>query len=288
MRTGHHVLAAGLLACVALLAITVGCGNGANNTSQSELGFMNMVKQDMKEAGSFRLLGSMDMSMKMSGMGSDIPISMSIPMEEEIEQDGGSLKMKALVGVSGSMGDTLLGGGEDEPMEMYLIGDKLYYKSEGKWYYSDYGMALNPMSSNSQLITPDSILQMLEFADSVAVVDETDSTIKYHVVVGDAYFDEALRQAREIMPSFPFEQYEAMMKSMRYELDVTVDKDSGHLTRLRIGMQGDEIEFMEGMKMSMDVDGAFDFTDYGKDFDIQLPEEAESAEYVDLNELNRL
>lgn len=288
MKRCHYVSAIALLAFVVLQIVAAGCGNGADNTGQSDLGFMNMVKQDMKEAGSFRLSGSMDMSMKMSGMGSDFPVNMSIPMEEEIEQDGESLKMKALVGVSGSMGDSLLGGGEDQFMEMYLIEDRLYYKNDGKWYYSDYGLALNPMSSNSQLVTPDSILQMLEFADSVVVVDETDSSIKYHVVVGEAYFDEALRQAMEIMPDFPFEEYESLMRSIRYELDVTVDKGSGHLTRLQISMQGDDIEFMEGMRLSMDVDGDFVFSDYGEDFNIELPEEASGAEYLDLSELNRL
>jgi hypothetical protein len=139
---------------------------------------------------------------------------------------------------------------------------------------------------NNQLITPQSILQMMEYADSVVIVEETDSQVRYHLVLGDKYYQQALEEFKKIMPNYPVDQYESLIKGMKYELEVTVDKASEQVVHLQVVMVGDNLEFMQDVKMSMRVKGEFDFSDYGEDFNIQLPDEAANAEYIDTSASN--
>ncbi len=241
----------------------------------------------MEDSTSFRIVGNMDMTMTMPGTGTDAPVEMSVPMEEEIEQDGDSFKMKAVVGVTGNNAEDGASADEESFMTMYLLDDQLYYQSLGKWYRSDFSTPLTAMGGgNNQLITPDSILQMMETADNVEVVDETGSEITYHFTLGDRYYQDAMEQFKTIMPDYPVEQYEDLIRSMNYELEVTVDKDTEQVSRLNVEMEGNDLEFMEGFKMSMKVSGVFNFSDYGKDFNIELPDEALDAEYVDTSSVN--
>ena len=249
------------------------------------MGIFTQATQTIKNVNSFRIVGNMDMSIGMSGAGSDLPLEMSIPMEEEIEQSDGSFQMKAVVGISGGLGNAGLAGGDGDDgdggnITMYLIDDRLYYETQGKWYYSQYSTPLTAMGGgNNQLVTPKSIIQMMENADSVEIVEETDSQVRYHLVLGDKYYQNALDEFSKIMPDYPVEQYQGLIEGMKYELEVTVDRASEQVVHLQVIMTGDNLEYMQGIKMSMRVKGEFDFSDYGKDFAIQLPEEARNAEY---------
>lgn len=268
------VLAAALLVTAVLLAPS-GCG-------QNTVDFFSASRQNMESSNSFRITGNMEMVISMSEDGSNAPLELNIPMEEEIEQDGGAFNMKALVGVGGSMED-----GENL-MTMYLLdGQQLYYQSLGKWYRSDFATPLTAMGGgNNQLITPDSILRMLDSADEIEVVRETEDDITYHFTLGDIYYQEALEQFKEIMPDYPLEQYENLVRAMEYELELTVDKNTEQVSRLNVDMVGNDLEFTEGYKMSMKMSGFFEFSGYGEDFDIELPEEARDAEYIDTSRVS--
>jgi hypothetical protein len=279
--------AVALLMLITGMSLTMGCGQKTVATRQGGMGLFTQATQTIKNINSFRITGNMDMSISMSGMGADLPVDMSVPMEEEIEQGDGYFKMKAVVGISSNFGDSGLNGSGSGDITMYLIDDRLYYESQGKWYYSQYSTPLTAMGGgNNQLITPQSILQMMEYADSVVIVEETDSQVRYHLVLGDKYYQQALDEFKKIMPNYPVDQYESLIKGMKYELEVTVDKASEQAVHLQVVMVGDNLEYMQDIKMSMRVKGEFDFSDYGEDFNIQLPAEAANAQYVDTSAAN--
>ncbi len=273
------------------MSLAAGCDNKAVCQPRSEAWpSSRRLRRTIKNVNSFRIVGNMDMSIGMSGAGSDLPLEMSIPVEEEIEQSDGSFQMKAVVGISGGLGNAGLAGGDGGDggnITMYLIDDRLYYETQGKWYYSQYSTPLTAMGGgNNQLVTPQSIIQMMENADSVEIVEETDSQVRYHLVLGDKYYQNALDEFSKIMPDYPVEQYKGLIEGMKYELEVSVDRASEQVVHLQVIMTGDNLEYGQGIKMSMRVKGEFDFSDYGKDFAIQLPEEARNGEYLDTSSYN--
>lgn len=274
------MLAAAVLAAMSLLLAAPGCNDAT-------VDFFSVAQRNLDESTSFRVVGNMDISISMNGTGSDMPVEMSVPMEEEIEQDGDSFKMKATVGVSGTFNDDGASRDEETYTTMYLLDNQLYYQAMDKWYRSDFSTPLTAMGGgNSQLLTPDSILQMLETADNVEVAGESDSEITYRFTLGDKYYQDAMDQFKKMMPDYPVEQYEDLIKAMVYELEVTVDKGTERVSRLVVDMKGDDLEFLQGYEMSMKVNGVFEFSGYGEDFDIELPDEARDAEYVDTSSVN--
>lgn len=290
MKGKVWTLAVATLMLLTAMSLMVGCNNKVAFNQEADMGIFTQATQTIKNVNSFRIVGNMDMSIGMSGAGSDLPLEMSIPVEEEIEQSDGSFQMKAVVGISGGLGNAGLAGGDGGDggnITMYLIDDRLYYETQGKWYYSQYSTPLTAMGGgNNQLVTPQSIIQMMENADSVEIVEETDSQVRYHLVLGDKYYQNALDEFSKIMPDYPVEQYKGLIEGMKYELEVSVDRASEQVVHLQVIMTGDNLEYGQGIKMSMRVKGEFDFSDYGKDFAIQLPEEARNGEYLDTSSYN--
>jgi hypothetical protein len=134
---------------------------------------------------------------------------------------------------------------------------------------------------------------MLDMAESAEVVDEDGGSITYSLVfdLEKMLVQEDLESMKaemkdEGIPEDEIEMIVSMVMEMfsQIEMEMSVDKSSGMPSGFRMHIELDFSSFEslfpedmppEGAKMIMDAD--FEVGDYGKEFNLELPAEAEKA-----------
>ena len=179
------------------------------------------------------------------------------------------------------------GFGPEGMQEIYIIGNRMYVKVADKWYYKDNDPIAEAKRSMVDLSTPESIQLAVENADEVGLVTESDSSATCRLQLGAKYYQAVGRElektARDLGLTGSEQQIaelKASWKSMSMRVDITIDKSTGLFSGMSISMQTGDITSPEGQTMRMTAEVETKLGEYGKTFDIQLPEEAKSAGYM--------
>ncbi len=279
MKRGAGVTA--VLLCAAMAAVSFfGCGSGGAVLVENPLDLFKQAQENMQTVASYRIAGEMLMDTSFEGE------TMSMTMEYDMvcEQKSGGEFLARM--------DICMEGPPSFETVAYLTGDRMYMEMPGVgWVYQDYDLS-SELADMDQMMGPRYVTELLEMAESAEVVAEDGDTITYDLVLD---FDRLMQEQGELMDEQMAElglQEEDLSLYMDFireafenmELLLTVDKGSGLATRLQIHMEIDLSSIAEMMgeealpgDMDMTMDADFRISDYGKSFDIRLPEEAEDA-----------
>jgi hypothetical protein len=276
-----------LLSALVVVGLAAGCGKNENTTdghgsSEGDVGLQDAQTlfgsslRSLADASSFRLSGSMDMSMRMRQGSQVTPVSMNVLLSEDVRQDGGSQRIK------GDMQITQAEGMQPTSMTVYLVDDRIYFENDGQWLFSEYLQSYNPMGGTSQLITSRAVSQMLENAETVETEESDGGSVTFHLTLGQKYFSLALQEMERYLQPAQVDSIRKMFDSINYDMHCTVSRESGRMESMRIDMRGEEFEFMPGAFITMEVRSDFVFSDYDADLTVELPPEAANARHIEL------
>ncbi|RJP35685.1 MAG: hypothetical protein C4536_00300 [Actinobacteria bacterium] len=294
MDKGKKGLALAVALCITMTALCCcGCGSGGAARLENPLDFFNQARANMQTVASFRMSG--EMLMELSGVPGMGAINVDYDMVCEQKSDGETLAKM----------DMRMEGPPSMDMQMYITEDRMYMEMPGGlWVYQEADFSSNMMEMNNQTMGPQYVMDMLDMAESAEVVGEDDDTITYDLVLdydkimqGQELELEKLQEELE-KQGLREEDFHLFLDFMRdviagLEMQMTVEKESGLATRFRMHMEMDfsylaalspDEAMPEGAGMTMDAD--FEVSDYGKAFNIQLPDEA--AEAIPVEELETL
>lgn len=291
MDKGRTVLALVLFLCLAMAAAMFsGCGSGGAARIENPLEYFFQARENMQTVASFRISGEMEMTM--SGMpGEDaISVDYDLFLEQKINDE-----MLARM-------DMQVKGPDEFATVAYIAGDRMYMEMpDGMWVYEEVDLS-SDLTDLGQSMSPQYVMDLIDMAESAEVVDEDGNSITYNLVldfdklINEMDTGEMQRQLED--EGIPAEELDVIMDMVEHifsamEIEMTVEKKSGLPERLKMRL---EIDFSslaamfpddpppEDAGMVMDAD--FKISDYGKSFDIQLPEEAEDA--IPIEELESL
>ncbi len=282
-----------LFICASMTALCfAGCGSGGTASLADPLAVYQQAREKVQTADSFHMRGEMVMEF------SDFPGAETMAVDYDMAYESNSEgEMLAKM-------DMRYRGQQGFDVQAYILEDRMYMQMPGgMWVYQDLDLA-SDLTNVGQAMGPQYVMQMLDMAESAEVVAEDAASITYDLVLD---FDEMIAaQEQEIqemlqkleeegVPEFDADQFMELMRAIlsRLDLQMTVDKDSGLATAFKMYLELDLSLFAElfaestlpqGASMTMDAD--FEIDDYGKTFNIQLPEEAEGA--IPIEELEEL
>jgi hypothetical protein len=282
-KSTRRLCVAAVLVLFAVTALLAGCGTGSTAFLDNPVDFFKQARENMQTAGSFRMEGKVKADYSDDSDSESMTMGYNMVYERKSE---GEMLVKMEI-------DANMGRNRIETI-MYIAGDRMYMKTPGgQWVYMEMSV-LSRMEDMSQGIGPQNMMEALETADSAEVVDEDGRSITYRLVID---FERMMRQQQDLLDEMKedfdkapgemsFDEYTKMMKAVYENIDyiVTFDKESG----LAI-----EFEFRVDMDMSLIAEmfpddppppgarlvmkGVFEIGDYGKVFNLELPEEAEDA-----------
>ena len=279
--------------CISLLTFSIavsllltGCGSSQTALIANPMEFFERAREEITNADSFRMNGQMVINYGDSSGSRDFRVNYEMFFQQD--EDGFLVKMVMEMpapGVTASM----------QMIETYITEDKmyLYYPATGQWYYKEFDLGFN-IAALDQGLSPNSILKMLDSAKTIEVVEETSSYAKYYLtldpekLMNDAELDAYLEGMRKsgIIPFDPV-QYREMLKNVTslMQINLTVDKKSGYPSEFNMVIDEDIVPYMkdftpnsaalQGASMTMSMNIAI--SDYGKSFNLSLPEEALQA-----------
>lgn len=282
MEKGMAKSTLGILICILLGSLLLaGCGSGAAARIENSLGFFAQTRENMQSAGSFRMNGEMVMEFK----GVPAMDAMAIDYDMVCESgESGELLMQMAMNV-------------EEPysldVEMFILEGRMYMQMPGGvWVYEDMDLP-SDLAQMSQGLGPQYMMYMLEMAKTAEVVAEDDDSITYSLVLDyekmmeEVDIEEMRKQFLERgMQEDYIDTFKDMIKEMLSAMDVevTAEKSSGMITSFGMKMEmdlGAMAPFFEGGQLppgaSLVMDADFTVGDYGKTFDIRLPDEAKGA-----------
>jgi len=174
----------------------------------------------------------------------------------------------------------------ESAQEMYIMGDLMYVKVEGEWYCQK-----DPITMAKRdlidLATPESIQLAVDNADEVSLVAEDDSSATCRLKLEKGYYQAVIRELEEVAGELgtkgsarQVQELKDSLGTLNMQVDITIDKNTGLFSSMTISMYTGDIANpdLPGVQMTARVERAFG--DYGKDFDIRAPEEAQDAELV--------
>jgi len=293
MMKAHIKLALAVVLCAAMTSIVL-CGCGTNGTASlaDPMAFYQQARDNVRTADSFRMRG--EMLMEFNGLPGADTMAVDYDMVYELKSDGEMLAKM----------DMRYQGQQGFDMQAYITENRMYMEMPGgMWVFQDLNLA-SDLTDVGQAMGPQYVIQMLDMAESAVVVAEDTGSITYDLVLDyDKMMAAQQQDMQEIMeqleeqgvPGFDPDAFAEIIKEIlsEMELKMTVDKNSGLPTAMQMHMDMDFSLFAEllpegtlpqGASMSMDAD--FEFSDYGKTFDIELPEEAKDA--IPMEELEGL
>ncbi len=276
-----------LLAASLLIA---GCGSSQTAQVGNPIAFFEKARQGITDSASFRMTGEILANYSDSSGSREFQVN----YEMLFEKQGDDFLVRMMVQTP-SQGSALRGTASGQKIETYLTKDKLYLKNPqtGQWFYKAFDLGFD-ISAIDQGFSPQGMLKMLDSAATIEVVDETSSLIKYHLTLDfeklmaevdvGKYF-ESMKKSGLI--SFDLGAYLEMMKNFisQMQLYLTVDKKSSHPTEFDMVIDKNILEYMRGLlgdsslppEASMTMSMNFSIGDYGKPFNLRLPEEAMQA-----------
>jgi hypothetical protein len=287
-----RLLAVFVVSLLAALPLA-GCGSTAAVFTDPAALFQQ-AREEVGAADSFRESGDMVVSMDL-GSG-EIEMTVGIDAVFERQDDGEWIaQMDMSMDLGEMMGEMGSGPGSKMKVRAYVAGGKMYMNMSGTgmWFYQERD-ELQDMSGMNNGVSPEGLSRMLEAAKETEVLEDGPYTVKYRVVpdVDKVYtpeVEEKIRQSfvdRGRTPDYVNEilqNVKAIFSDM--EMTVTADKRTGQVVGMTMLMEDFMGSFggllpgsgssLEGTGGSLYVD--FTFSDYGKDFGIELPEEALDA-----------
>ncbi len=282
---------------IALCLLLVGCGSSQTAQIGNPMEFFEQARAGITNSDSFRMTGKMLMNYSDSSGSKDYRINYDMILQKR--DTGFVIKMM----MEGPTDPSVPAGSSGQLIETYITEDKMYVRAPttGQWYYKDYNLGVD-LTSIDQGFSPTSILEMLDSAKTVEVVEDTSSYTKYYLVLdpdklmSDADLDASLEILKDNGGiSIDMDQYKQMMRDFTSNMQIylTVDKKSGYPTEFDMIIDKDIMQYIRNfmdqsglpqgamMTMSMNIE----ISDYGKPFDLSLPQEALEAK--PLEELNQ-
>lgn len=270
--------------CAAITSIILcGCGTSGTASLADPAAFYQQARDNVRSAESFRMHG--EMVMDFSGLPGADTMAVDYDMAYEMKSDGEMLAKM----------DMRYQGEQGFDIQAYILENRMYMEMPGgMWVYQDINLA-SDLTDMGQVMGPQYVMEMLDMAESAEVVAEDAGTITYDLVLD---YDKLMAAQEEDMqdileeleargvPGLDPAALEKIMKEIvsGMELKMTVDKESGLPTVMQMHMDMDLSLFAEllpegsvAQGASMSMDALFELSDYGKTFNIELPEEAEGA-----------
>jgi hypothetical protein len=276
-----------LLAASALIA---GCGSSQTAQIGNPVAFFEKAREGITDSVSFRMTGEIFTNYSYSAGSREFQINYEMLFEKQ--EDDFLVRMLMQTPAQGS---ALQGTASGQKIETYLTKDKLYlkYPATGQWFFKAFDLGFD-ITAIDQGFSPQGMLKMLDSAATIEVVDETSSLIKYHLTLDfeklmaevdvDKYF-EAMKKNGLI--SFDLGEYLEMLKNFisQMQLYLTVDKKSQYPIEFDMVIDKNILEYMRDFlsgsslppEASMTMSMNFSIGDYGKAFNLRLPEEAMQA-----------
>jgi len=243
---------------------------------QEALDTLNAAMENIEIMGSCRSETTIAVAEEYDFMDVRLRVPSSLMMEQEWTDD--SLRMRVIQGVSGYALE-LLG---------YIIDDRAYFiDKEGNWKYTDYDPIGGSINGNGGFHLPQGIELAVVSADEIDVLWEDDLAIAYRLRIGDRYYRALLDELDagiSAKDSSGYEElirrYEGMIDKAQVDMVLTIDKRSKTFFSITSTMDVKDFPFEEGVRLSLVLEISTHYKDYGKEFDIELPDEAKDAAYV--------
>ncbi len=186
-------------------------------------------------------------------------------------------------------------GGGGMEIEGYIAGNRIYMRlpGSGQWVYQEMDIPSQYLTLDQGMM-PEDVVKFLDSAEKVEVLEDSEGDIRYLIhpdpeKLMQPHDLESLKEylSRRGLPEEHWDNTVEMIRDMlsRIKLTITVERQSGLLTSLEMEVNDikpgeafpvlERNNFLRGASMSL----VFQFTisDYGKTFDIRLPEEAKNA-----------
>ncbi len=289
-RTARAVVAAAACA-LGLAAVLAGCGSSESAAPDVSTDFFQKACENLQAASSFRMTGNM--VMQLSDPEQSMSINYGYDMWLDVAEDGSPISKMEMTMSSDSLGDM-----QEISVEIYTTADRMYVKdpASGTWSYQDLSAegSIASLTQDPTYMNPTRIKELLEAAQTVEAASEDADYVTYSVTLDPekAFDEEKMSKAFEIyrQQGMDEEQIQAVMDTSRdlissLVLKVMVEKESSLLARCEFDFGENLMQRMaplfsdspapEGSEMTMTM--AFDFSDYGVDFGIELPPEALNA-----------
>ncbi len=258
-----------------------GCGTGSAALLENPLEFFRQAREKMVTVDSFRAEGKAESDLIAEN--DTLTMTMEYNMVYERKSDGKiMIMMEISANAAGRKAETLA----------YLAGGRMYMKTpEGKWVYREMSM-LSKLDDMGQDIGPQNMMQLLETAESAEVLDEDGSSITYKLAID---YEKMLREQQDLLDEMKadfdasgmsFDEYNNMMELVYSNTDYIIifDKKSGLARAFEFHIDMDRSILAEmfpddppPQDARMVMNGVFEIGDYGKVFDLELPEEAQDA-----------
>jgi Family of unknown function (DUF6612) len=278
---------------VSLAAVQLsGCGLTPTGQMLDATALFNQARESTKTAASFRMNGKVNAEFTFPPVSGSLDIDYDMCFEQK---EGGEPIVQLVMDLhSGESGD-LLGIPDGMEIKGYMIGNRFYLKNplSGDWNYMEVSFS-DMLSGMGQGVSPQDMLDLMDAADSVEVVSDNSFFTKYALVLnadkllGKAdmgTLEEQIKKAGG--PAMDISEYIAFTRDLvsAMNVSVTVDKKSGQVALFEMSFDDNLFDFMrplfkddpppEGSSMTMSMN--FNIGDYGKSFNLELPEAAKSA-----------
>ncbi len=274
--------------------ISFGCSSWTASLIEATK-ILDQAKERMRTEQSFRMDGMANIQLKTKAKTQSIQLHYHLLYEKR--DNGESIaQMNISTELQKNQMNFFWGStGKEVEIEGYIVGNRIYIKmpGSGRWVCKE---ADTPTLYNSfnQMLMPEEVEKLLDSAQKVEVLENSEDYIKYFLSIDPEKLltTEELERLRENfsrrgLPEELWDKTVEMAKDMfsHARLTITVDKESGLLTYIQ--MEIDDIKVGEALPLpekngiisgaSASIFFEFNISDYGKAFNLELPEEAKNA-----------
>lgn len=286
-----------LLCFVLNLILISGCGSSDSSSLSGTVALFDQAREVLKTATSFRMTGEGNVTYSYENQ--SVPTNFSYEVFFE-HKEGKEPLMKMVLGIIQQDSGIPSGFSDEMKIDVYMTGDRMYMQdpTTGQWYYEEINIG-EEFSQIGQGFSPQSVVDLVESAETVEIIDDTKSHTQYKLKINaDALYEGAkLEEAKSSMESEGFSEEEIamnleMVKELAAIMDITVkvNKESGLIDEFEVRFGENMLDYIppsafeddpppEGSSVTMHMN--YRISDYGKDFDLELPKETENAEPMD-------
>jgi len=275
-----------LLICFSAI---LGCGGAGTVPDGDLLAMFGTARQNLSDAESYKLTAEMNMDIHFSEallrlgiFDSDITMAFEYEMLYEKQGDDSVARFVA------EFFDDPLQGGETETssgdeewsgtVEAYAVNEEAFYQEEpgGEWVYEEFAEGEDFFSSLDQSeLSPRFIMDALDEYEGIEIVEETGAYVVYELTIagvkslgfGGSYYQDTSMRVK-------------VDKESRLPVEIVLARESS-LAEVNEGYEATEFEDPEIMAATEESTFSFlykiEFSEYGKDFDIRIPQEALDA-----------
>lgn len=298
MNKGKIGLVSLILLCLILVtALFPGCASSDGGSLTGAMTLFNSAREALATASSFKLTGEGNVTFTHDSQSTSLDYTYQFFYEQK---EGQEPLVKMVIGML--FPDSGLDSGSPEEIETdaYITGDTMYIQdpASGQWFYQQMNLG-GELTQVGQGISPQSMVKMLEAAQDVEVIEDTESHTRYKLVLDpDKLFEgdrlEELEKALEMegLSDQEVTEYTEMTKEMTAAMDITVkvNKESGFIEEFEIRIDENMLDFIppsafeegpppEGSSMTMSID--YRVGDCGEVFNLELPKETADAEPIE-------